>query len=196
MASLKGIKVDIADDNPYLKTQQSLEELPPQRLPRPPPPPPAPPLGPQMSYAEKLKLAKEAKAAGSAGSAAAVPAVPAAAAAAATTAVPSAPVVPQAPPPPAPPVVADSDMQAQEKTAADGAETVDAPRRLLEQEVPEGAVLGEDAARAKVSVRTKGKVLLCRVWVGVSMNGVLRFVFDVDTTVCCIVRVFVCLGFR
>lgn len=152
MASLKGIKVDLAEENPYLKTQQSPEELPPQRLARPPPPPPAPPLGPQMSYADKLKLAKEAKASGAAVSPAA-----AAAPAAVATAVPSPPAVPQAPPPPPPPARSHSDKQAQGQTAAVSVKAVDAPKRLLEQEVPESALLGEDAARAKVSAAA-GKI--------------------------------------
>lgn len=168
MASLKGIKVDIADDNPYLKSKNSLEELPPQGLPRPPPPPPAPPVGPKMSYAEKLKLAKETK---NDGAAASTPAAPPAAVAAPL-------------PSPAPPVA----PQAQEQASVVGAEAAaDAPRRLLEQEVPEGALLGEDAARAKVSVTARGarirlNFLLCwvSVWVSMIIACLTTFVIEVE----------------
>lgn len=129
MASLKGITVELPDDNPYLK-EQLLEELP-QRM--PPPPPPKPPVGPKMSYAERLKLAKG----GGTGGAVAAASPPASKAA-----VPAPVPVPESPvkPPPAAAAAAASVAGAQSA----------APRNLLEQEVPESALLGEDATQAKV----------------------------------------------
>eukprot|EP00752_Nemacystus_decipiens_P002909 g2707.t1 len=141
MASLKGIKVDLAEDNPYLK-KESLEEIPPQQRILVPPAPPERPLGPKMTYAERLKLAKQAKD-GSSGSAASD-----AATAPVTSDAPSSPEKPKAapevkvaatppPPPPSPPAAA--------AISAEQATT-----RLLEHEVPEGALLGEDDAKAKM----------------------------------------------
>ena len=149
IASLKGIKVDLPEDNPYLKKESLEEDVPPQRRILMPPAPPTRPLGPKMSYAERLKLAKEAKA-GESGSAAAPAAAEAPAAAPAASAAPRsaekprpAPEVttaatPPPPPPPASPPVSVATSAASPTT------------RLLEQEVPESSLLGEDAAKAKV----------------------------------------------
>lgn len=170
MASLKGIKVELADDNPYLK-KESLVEEPQQPVRRRPPTPPKPPLGPQMSYAEKLKLAKRAKAAGTA--TAAAPSSNAVAAPVATL-----PPATEAPPPPAPssgsPALsyAEKLKQAQAEKAAAGngvapksvppppprppaaaAAVAPASRRLLEQEMPSGGLIDEGDSQAKVSKR-------------------------------------------
>ncbi len=151
IASLKGIKVDLPDENPYLKKQQSLEELPPQRVPRPPPPPPAPPLGPKMTYAERLRLAKEAKATGSDATAAAPSAPPPTAPAAGAAAPVAGPRVETQVPPPAPPALGGSE---EPERAREDKAVVDAPpappRNALEQDIPEIALMGEDAAQAKV----------------------------------------------
>ncbi|CBJ33292.1 hypothetical protein Esi_0455_0006 [Ectocarpus siliculosus] len=168
MASLKGIKVELADDNPYLK--ESLVEEPRQPVRRPPPPPPKPPLGPQMSYAEKMKLAKGAKAAGTA--TAAAPSSNVVAAPVATL-----PPATEAPPPPAPssgsPALsyAEKLKQAQAQKAAAGngvfpksvppppppppptaaaAAVAPASRRLLEQDMPSGGLVDEGDSQAKM----------------------------------------------
>ncbi|CAM9826543.1 unnamed protein product [Ectocarpus sp. 12 AP-2014] len=167
MASLKGIKVELADDNPYLK-KESLVEEPQQPVRRPPAPAPKPPLGPQMSYAEKLKLAKRAKAADTA--TAAAPSSNAVAAPVATL-----PPATEAPPSPAPssgsPALsyAEKLKQAQAEKAAAGnrvvpksvpppppsppaaaAAVAPASRRLLEQEMPSGGLVDEGDSQAKM----------------------------------------------
>ncbi|CAN0318952.1 unnamed protein product, partial [Ectocarpus sp. 8 AP-2014] len=166
MASLKGIKVELADDNPYLK-KESLVEEPQQPVRRPPPPAPKPPLGPQMSYAEKLKLAKGAKAPGTA--TAAAPSSNVVAAPVATL-----PPATEAPPPPAPssgsPALsyAEKLKQAQAEKAAAGngvapksvpppppppaaaAAVAPASRRLLEQDIPSGGLVDEGDSQAKM----------------------------------------------
>lgn len=153
--------MDLPEDNPFLK-KESLVEEPPQRRILLPPAPPTRPLGPKMSYAERLKLAKQAKTGGS-GSAAAAPAPAAAAAAAATPAASTAPSSPEklkpapevkaaatSPPPPPPPAVS--------PPAAAAVSSTPPTTRLLEQEVPESALLGEDAAKAKVRSNYHGGV--------------------------------------
>ncbi|CAN0181010.1 unnamed protein product, partial [Ectocarpus fasciculatus] len=168
MASLKGIKVELADDNPYMK-KESLVEEPQQPVWRPPPVAPTPPLGPQMSYAEKLKLAKGAKAAGTATAAAPSSTVVAAPVATLPPAI-------EMPPPPASssesPALsyAEKLKQAQEAKAAAGsgvvqksvppppqpaaaaaaADAAPASRRLLEQEMPSGGLIDEGDSQAKM----------------------------------------------
>lgn len=170
MASLKGIKIDLPESP--RPAQAPAPRLTPPQL----PPTPKSPLGPSMSYAEKLKLAKEGKLAPQA---------------AATPAVPVAPATPAASrvsetPPPSTLSYSERLKQAQEAKGAAVAAPAQpapvpaarppveegqvsrsaAPVRLLEQEVPESALLGEDAARAKVRTIT-GQNLSCsfRNWV-------------------------------
>ncbi|CAB1100812.1 unnamed protein product [Ectocarpus sp. CCAP 1310/34] len=167
IASLKGIKVELADDNPYLN-KESLVEEPQRSVRRPPPPAPTPPLGPQMSYAEKLKLAKMAKAAGKA--TASAPSSNAVAAPVATL-----PPATKAPPPPATssgsPALSYAEKlkqaQAEKSAAGNGvvpksvpppppppsaaaATVAPASRRLLEQEIPSGGSVGEGDSEAKM----------------------------------------------
>ena len=168
MASLKGIKVELAE-NPHLAeggdpAKQDQGRSPPRLSPRLPPPP-KPPLGPTMSYAEKLKLAEEGKRPGAA-------ATPAAAApqAVAAPAAPAASLGSETPPP----TLSYSERlkQAQEAkrsvAAAPAApaarppvqEMPSAPVRLLEQEVPDSELLGDAAAQAKV--RTVSREVVSR----------------------------------
>lgn len=159
MASLKGIKVDIPD-NPYMNEEGELvqprQQPPPRQLPPRPPPPPKRPLGATMTYAEKMRLAKEG------GRPDSVAAEPAAASAA-----------PKTPPPAAPTLsYAERTKQAREAAGAEVASTsqrappaardpveiveaapAPAPTRLLEPEAAGSAILGEDAAHAKVALR-------------------------------------------
>lgn len=170
--------MDLPEDNPYLK-KESLVEIPPQQRMLVPPAPPKPPLGPKMTYAERLKVAKQAKAADSGSDSGPGSAAPAAAAAPAASAAPSrspekvkpAPEVAAARPPPSPPAAA---------AAAAAAASATPSTRLLEQEVPESALLGEDAAKAKV------RSCLLPWWVKVGSH--LFVLFTATTCSVCEVR--------
>eukprot|EP00903_Cladosiphon_okamuranus_P007760 g7516.t1 len=147
IASLKGIKVDLPEDNPYLKKER-MGEIPPEGRMLVPPAPPQRPLGPKMTYTERLRLAKQAKAAADSGSAApAAAAAPAASVAAVSSPEKLKPVpeVNAAATPPAPPT-----PPPRSPPAAAAAASATPTARLLEQEVPGRALLSEDDAKAKM----------------------------------------------
>lgn len=137
--------MDLPEDNPYVK-KESLEEVPPQQRMLVPPAPPQRPLGPKMSYAERLEVAKQAKSAG-----------PGSAARPAAVAAPAAGVAPGSSPEKLKPTQdeeAAAGVASATPLSAAAAVSATPPTRLLEQEVPEGALLDEDAAQAKVRYTT------------------------------------------